>query len=52
VFGLVTTTCQVYDIDAQHVVSGAMQWINGKPDVLFFSNINGVTACLLEDWVG
>lgn len=30
VFGPATTTRHVYDVAAQHVVSGAMQGINGK----------------------
>lgn len=30
VFGPTTTTRQVYDVAAQHVVSGAMEGINGN----------------------
>lgn len=30
VFGPATTTRHVYDVAAQHVVSGVMQGINGK----------------------
>lgn len=30
VFGPTTTTRHVYDIAAQHVVSGAMEGVNGK----------------------
>lgn len=30
VFGPTTTTRHVYDVAAQHVVSGAMEGINGK----------------------
>lgn len=30
VFGPTTTTRQVYDVAAQHVVGGAMEGINGK----------------------
>ena len=30
VFGPATTTRHVYDVAAQHVVSGAMRGINGK----------------------
>lgn len=32
VFGPTTTTRHVYDIAAQHVVSGAMEGVNGKQD--------------------
>lgn len=31
VFGPATTTRQVYDVAAQHVVNGAMEGINGTP---------------------
>lgn len=30
VFGPITTTCHVYDVAAQHVISGAMEGINGN----------------------
>lgn len=30
VFGPTTTTRHVYDVAAQHIVSGAMEGINGK----------------------
>lgn len=30
VFGPTTTTRHVYDVSAQHVISGAMEGINGK----------------------
>lgn len=33
-FGPATTTRHVYDVAAQHVVSGAMQGINGMSAVL------------------
>ncbi|RRT85009.1 hypothetical protein B296_00012494, partial [Ensete ventricosum] len=36
VFGPATTTRHVYDVAAQHVVSGAMEGING----IFYSNSN------------
>ncbi|XP_063944447.1 kinesin-like protein KIN-7K, chloroplastic isoform X2 [Daucus carota subsp. sativus] len=29
VFGPTTTTCQVYDVAAQHVIYGAMEGLNG-----------------------
>lgn len=48
VFGPATTTRHVYDVAAQHVVSGAMQGINGQCfvpcDLLFFS-LKFITVC-------
>ena len=35
VFGPTTTTRQVYDIAAQHVVSGAMEGVNGMLSLSF-----------------
>lgn len=35
VFGPATTTRHVYDVAAHHVVSGAMQGINGNVNLLF-----------------
>lgn len=36
VFGPATTTRHVYDVAAQHVVSGVMQGINGKQFTLMW----------------
>lgn len=35
-FGPTTTTRQVYDVAAQHVISGAMEGINGNCQILFY----------------
>lgn len=47
VFGPTTTTRHVYDIAAQHVVSGAMEGVNGKQNryiglVIFCSKVQFV----------
>ena len=34
VFGPTTTTRHVYDVAAQHVISGAMEGVNGKYIIL------------------
>jgi hypothetical protein len=38
VFGPATTTRRVYDVTAQHVVSGAMQGINGTSQLFVICN--------------
>lgn len=39
VFGPTTTTRQVYDVAAQHIISGAMEGINGNWQIEFITSI-------------
>ena len=54
VFGPTTTTRQVYDVAAQHVINGAMEGINGNCQktylliVCIFFNLSNVLLIFLE----
>lgn len=45
VFGPTTTTRHVYDVAAQHVISGAMEGINGKLFKSLVTNFSLFSAC-------
>lgn len=51
VFGPATTTRHVYDVAAQHVVSGAMEGINGNyfsKSHIFSAHIYAIYFCYVE----